>query len=133
MFDYFREIIEEYKGKKHIRGKVDCNLLILKLFDLENHDKMYGRYSTIRGGIRVSNKVYGVSSIYEYLQKNEAFREVPRGFQRPFDVVAFKDTHNVYVCLGKYWFGVGKDDIFSFVSPLDYKKEGYVVYRKELI
>ncbi|EGQ8479475.1 hypothetical protein GTP37_15195 [Vibrio parahaemolyticus] len=132
MFEKAKEIIEEHKGKEHIRGERDCNLLILKLFDEENYNKMKSRYTTIRGGVRVSKKVYGVRSMLEYLQKNESFKEIPQGYQRPLDVIAFKGQHNLYISLGTKWFGVIEGEVFGFVSPESYSKEDYVVYRKEI-
>ncbi|MCQ9070508.1 DUF6950 family protein [Vibrio alginolyticus] len=131
MFEKAAEVIEDYKDEEHVRGTRDCNLLVLKLFDEENYKKMKGHYTTIRGGVRVSKRVYGVRSMYEYLQKNESFVEVPKGFERPLDVIAFRESHNIYISLGTKWFGVTEGEYFGFVSPEAYSQEDYVIYRKE--
>ncbi|KAB0285474.1 hypothetical protein F2P58_23475 [Vibrio fortis] len=131
MFEKVKEVVEDYKGKDHVRGLRDCNLMVLKIFDEENYEKMRGRYSTITGGIRASKRAYGVVSMYEYLVKNNDFKEVPKDFIQPFDVIAFPESHNIYLCLGQLWFGVNDFDEFGVISPSDYADGNYMIFRKE--
>ncbi|HAT8542821.1 hypothetical protein [Vibrio vulnificus] len=129
MFIKAEEVIKEFRGHKHVRGRRDCNLMILKIFDEENYYKMLGRYSTIKGGVKASLRVYGVRSLGEYLE-SEGFSIIPNGFELPLDVIVFKNKHNVYLNLGTYWFGVNDQEVFGFVSPKNYKREDYLIFRK---
>ena len=129
MFKEAQKVINSYRNKPHVRGQRDCNLMILKIFDKENYEKMKGHYTTLIGGARVSSRVYGVKSMYGYLNKS-GFQVIPKGFERPLDVIAFKGTHNVYLCLGAQWFGVGQNETFGVVSPEVYDPNDYVIFRK---
>ncbi|HCE1473013.1 hypothetical protein [Vibrio parahaemolyticus] len=129
MFSKAEEVIKEFRGQEHVRGQRDCNLMILKVFDEENYHKMLGTYSTIKGGVKASLRVYGVRSLREYLEA-EGFSLIPQGFERPLDVVVFKNQHNVYLNLGTSWFGVTDHEVFGLVSPKNYQREDYLVFRK---
>ncbi|EPO2258113.1 hypothetical protein [Vibrio parahaemolyticus] len=124
------KVIEEYNLKKHVRGTRDCNLMALKVFDPKAYEAMYQTYSTIKGGVKASLLVGGVRSMKEYLIKKE-FEEIPKGFEAPLDVIVFDDKHDVYLCLGRLWFGVITGDVFGMFEP-DKEGQTYRVFRRRI-
>ena len=123
-------IIDDYNNRPHVRGDVDCNLLFLKIHEPEKFEEFHNRYKTIIGGVRVSRKIFGVSSIKEYLDTCGDYEIVRPNFQRPLDVIVFKDQHDLFVSLGNKWFGVDDSDTFSIVQKSRYNPENYTIYRK---
>ena len=130
LFNESRSVVEDYMNHEHIRGTVDCNLMILKIFEPENYAKMVGKYNTIIGGVRVSNKTFGVKSLAEWLKGNDDYIVVKNGFQTKLDIIVFEDRHDIFLNLGTKWFGVKNDNVFGFVDNSVYDKDDYIIYRK---
>ena len=122
--------IREYNGQPHVRGTVDCNLLFLKIFEPEKHERFVGRYKTIIGGVRVSKSEFGYPSILQYLIESSDYEEIDSNFHCEFDIVAFHDRHDLFISLGDKWFGVNKNDSFSTIKCNGYDSKDYTVFRK---
>ena len=125
------KIIDKYNNQPHIRGSIDCNLLILELFDKSKFDRFVGRYKTLTGAIRVARKEFGVSSIYEMLSTESTYEPIDCNFQQPLDIVSFHGCHDVFISLGDKWFGVDDNDIFSVISKDNYNNKDYTIFRRK--
>ncbi len=127
---YASVIVDEYNNQPLIRGTTDCNLLFLKLHEPEKHDKIKGRYKTLIGGVRVARKIFGNTSIHQYLKESNEYIEVHPNFQLPLDVVAYKSRHDICISLGDKWFGVDESDTFSIVPSNASVDDNYTIFRK---
>jgi len=90
---------------------------------------MKGTYSTILGGVKAALRYAGVRSIAEYIRGLD-YTEIPVGYQRPLDIIIFNNSHNIYICIGTYWFGVLPNDTFGVVTPANYDPINYTIYRR---
>jgi hypothetical protein len=124
------KIIDRYNNQKHVRGSVDCQLLILEIFEPEMHDAFINRYKTLVGAVRVAKKIFGVISLEEYLSTSEKYKIIESNFQQPLDIVVFHDRHDSYISLGDYWFGVNSNDTFTMQSKSGYDKNDYKIFRR---
>lgn len=123
------DLLREHKGKAHIRGDRDCNLLFCALNEPEHYHKLRHEYTGIADGVKAAHRILGVKSVRHFLRKNN-YIPIDPNFQILGDTVVFNKGHNVFISLGNKWFGVNKDDLFGLVDMHDYVVESYQVYRK---
>ncbi len=121
--------IGEYNGQNHVRGTVDCNLLFLQIHEPEMYDKLYGKYSTIIGGVRSAKRIIGYRSVRAILDECGRYEQIDPLKQLPMDIVVFEGRHDVYMSLGNKFFGVNEKDKFSIIQMHNYTE--YLVYRKK--
>ncbi len=122
------QIINKYNNEIHVRGTIDCNLLFLEVHEPELYTAMYGKYKTIVGGVRAAKKHTGFRSIKDVLDHSGRYEIIEPNYQNSGDVVAFDDGHDIYISLGRYWFGVDLNDTFSIVPK--HTDRPYTIYRR---
>lgn len=88
------KLMREMNNQTLEYGKLDCNLMVLKMFEPEKHDELVGRYKTVVGGARVANKVFGYNRIDDYMEENPSYiRVAPNHVQ--FGDIIFSDHDRV--------------------------------------
>ena len=125
-----RDIVTKYKGKQHIRGDTDCNLMFLEYHEPSIFEQMHLTYTDLIGGMAQAKKLLNVRSVRGFLKKNK-YKQIHPNFQQAGDVVVFPAGFNVYLSLGDKWFGVGHDDTFQALPKPIEKSPTYLVFRKE--
>ncbi|HAV1497978.1 TPA: hypothetical protein JG855_002068 [Vibrio parahaemolyticus] len=122
----FKTILATYRNKERVCGQIDCNLLVLELFEPEMFEQLVGRYTTTRGGARVANKLFGFKSIRDFLTTNKNYE------QRTFNEISFGDIIvtgiDVMVCVGTYAFGVSTNHRFEMMKLSN--KKNQLIFRR---
>ncbi|MBE5156670.1 hypothetical protein HJ044_04870 [Vibrio parahaemolyticus] len=122
----FKKILATYRNKERVCGFVDCNLLMLELFEPEMFEQLYGRYTTTRGGARVANRMFGYKSIRDFLLNNENYE------QRSFSEIGFGDIIvvgiDVLICVGTHAFGVSTNNRFELMKLSNHKNQ--IIFRR---
>ncbi len=99
------EKCEKLKGQKHNQGINDCNMLFMEMHEPELADKMRGKYSTIKEGCKLAKELTGYSSVRTFLKKSDDYIEIDKYCDIAGDVIVFTKSHDVYISLGRHWFG----------------------------
>lgn len=98
-------IVNKYNNKERICGDIDCNMMVLELYEPELYTKLHNRYKTIRGGLTLSKKELGYKSIQDFLEKSDNYIPILNSFARLGDIGVL-DKHHTFIHLGNYVFGV---------------------------
>ena len=122
------QIIRKYNNEMHVRGTMDSNLLFLEVHEPEFYNKILGKYKTIVGGCRVAKKHTGFISIRDVLDNSGRYEIIEPHYQTNGDIVTFDDGHDIYISLGKHWFGVDLNDTFSVVAK--HAERPNTIYRR---
>lgn len=88
------KIMEEYSRKPLLYGTYDCNLMVLKMFEPEKHERFVGRYKTVIGGARVAMKEFGYTHINDYMEESDDYVSISKPFMMHGDII-FSDTERV--------------------------------------
>lgn len=124
------EIITKYMGQKHVRGSVDCNLMVLELHEPDTYQVMVNEYTDLVNGVQRSKSKLGVVSMRQFLKKHPAYERISPDQQKQGDVVVFHKGFNCYLSLGDKWFGVNQEDRFGFMPICGYEPDAYLVFRR---
>lgn len=125
-----RDIVNKYKGKEHVRGDTDCNLMFIEYCEPHLYNRMHLTYTDIAGGMAQAKRLLNVRSVRGFLKKSK-YKRIHPNFQVAGDVVVFPKGFNVYLSLGDKWFGVGHDDTFQVLRKPEEESPTYLVFRKE--
>lgn len=87
-------IMREYNHQELVYGQLDCNLVVLEIYEPEKYKKLIGRYKTVIGGARVANKEFGYSRIDDYMEENPSYIRVEPNFVQFGDII-FSDIDRV--------------------------------------
>jgi hypothetical protein len=124
------EIITKYAGQKHVRGSVDCNLMVLELHDPDVYEVMANEYTDLANGVQRSKSKLGVVSMRQFLKKNPNYIRISPDQQKQGDIVVFHKGFNCYLSLEDKWFGVNQEDHFGFMPVCDHNDSNYLVFRR---
>ncbi len=115
-----KKIIERYNNQPRTCGDVDCNMMILELYEPEAYVKIHKHYKTIMGGARKAKQLFGFASILEFIRHDENYEAIPPKFAMLGDIGAIKDEHCTFLHLGNSYLAITTDDggneVFSVVS-----------------
>lgn len=100
------QIVRKYNNKERVCGSVDCNLMILEIYEPDEFNKLVDKYDNVKDGIRVAKEYTGYRSIHEYLAKSDKYKEIPTKSARFGDIGIVKEKQCTFLHLGKSLFGV---------------------------
>ncbi len=92
---------------------------------------MKGNYSTIKEGCRLAKDLTGYASVRTFLKHSDNYVEVNKHCDIAGDVIVFTRSHDVYISLGRNWFGYLERDGDRYLGVAfknNYCK--YKIYRK---
>lgn len=126
-------IINKYNNKERICGEIDCNLMILELYEPEYYNKLKGNYSTIKQGIKLAKKTIGYRSIKEIMDKSGKYTEIPYNFCVAGDVGVVMNSNCTFLHLGKELFiikDIKNKEIFKIIDKNSITHDMYKFYRR---
>lgn len=88
------KLMREMNNQPLEYGKLDCNLMVLKMFEPDKYDDLVGRYKTVVGGARVANKAFGYNRIDDYMEENPSYVAVNPSHVQFGDII-FSDHDRV--------------------------------------
>ncbi|WP_429050324.1 hypothetical protein [Aeromonas hydrophila] len=105
------KIIEKYMGRERVPSSLCCFTMLLEYLGKEDDlERVRGRFSTIRGAMRVLPKLFDYTSLHDFII-DSGFHEVDTRFLQDGDLVL--DDFHTYIVYGDVLFGVGKDSVFK--------------------
>jgi len=127
-------IVQKYNNKERICGSVDCNLMILELYEPKMYTALVDQYSTIKEGIKKAKKLVGYRSIKEILEKSGNYEKVPNGFSSVGDIGCTLDSNCTFLHLGNCVFlvqTINDKEIFTVLDTIKIDKNKTVFYRRK--
>ncbi|MFM2580646.1 DUF6950 family protein [Vibrio fortis] len=89
------KLVNELTTKEFIVGETDCNLIALKVLQLQTdnnwYDLLYKRYKTYVGGARVAKKETGYSNIFDAFKELECLVAIPYELATVGDFIVHKE------------------------------------------
>lgn len=70
------EVVNKYNGKERICGLVDCNMMILEIYEPELFKLLHGKYNTIEEGFLLSKSLTDYKSIKSMLRIKPDYHKV---------------------------------------------------------
>ena len=96
------DIVSKYSGQVRTCGNMDCNMMILELYEQDHYADMVGSYDNISDGVRIAKKKTGYASITKFLERDPKYIEIPYGFSMAGDICVPREGHCVFLHLGDY-------------------------------
>lgn len=125
------QTVRKYNNKKRECGFVDCNMMILEIYEPQYYDLMYGTYTNIKDGIRKAKELTGYRSITEFVKQSDNYIKVTQDAARFGDIGIIKDKSCTFIHLGKTLFGVQKINEREIFMQVDkFHTEEYEYYRR---
>ena len=125
------DTVRLYNGKPRVCGSLDCNLMILQIYEPYEYELLKDTYSTIKEGIRVAKQITGYRSIREYVQKSDKYILVPSKNARFGDIGFVDDAPCTFIHLGTSLFGVeNKNNKEIFRNNKITYNTNYTFYRR---
>lgn len=125
--NHIRSVLSDYNNKPFVYGERDCNLLILDLYEPEISGKIKNKYSTLRGGLKLSKKVIGTYSLKGYLE--EHYTEIHPSCVMDGDIVYANKKFTFMLNMGDRYFGITQD-VFNFIPKTRFDQTNYKFYRR---
>ena len=75
-----KDIVKKYNNQPRSCGDIDCNMMILELYEPEAFLALHKKYKTLMGGARKAKKIFGYSSILEFVRNDENYMSIPSNF-----------------------------------------------------
>lgn len=124
------EILREHKGKEHIRGTRDCNLMFFQLYEPEMYTALHLEYTDIIDGVKAGKRLFGFKSLRDFLKKHKSYNQITHNYQKLGDIIIHHKAHDVYISTGTKWFGVKADNTFGLVARYKYNSDDYKIFRR---
>lgn len=105
---YFKrliEITEAYNGKSRICGDIDCNLMVLYVYEPEIFQSLHKKFDSIEKGVKLSMKLTGYKSVQDLLINSDRYQEIPPQFASTGDIGVNINAHCCFLFVGSKIFG----------------------------
>lgn len=107
-----KQILDKYVDRVRIPSELDCITLVLELTEYKDIEKeIYGKYSSIKQGVKHLRKISGLNDMSEYLVSIGYDRIDPITIS-DFDIII--DGFHCGVYFDGYLFGVDENETFKY-------------------
>jgi hypothetical protein len=129
-----KDIVEKYNNQPRSCGDIDCNMMILELYEPEAFLALHKNYKTLIGGARKAKKLFGYPSILEFVRNSENYISIPSSFARLGDIGTIVDKHCTFLHLGSSFLSItldqNKNEVFRIVPKTGIKLTNCKFFRR---
>jgi hypothetical protein len=117
-----KDIVDKYNNQPRSCGDIDCNMMILELYEPEAFLALHKKYKTLIGGARKAKALFGYPSILEFVKNNENYISISPSFAKLGDIGTIVDKHCTFLHLGRSYLSItldeNKNEVFRIVPKL---------------